>query len=1085
MKLASHPLSSIDLPLWEASNRNKLRQAEADDKERIWLLKAIIDVLNASLLLEGGNITDLTNPDVDCPEDGNRGIQFLENLMRQNKGFVQDEYFYLYARAGIFEPCPPEQEKIPQRVKEIRLSLAKAWRRRDTVNLQREISRWGLIYSGHLDSIAQQSQRCWSFSRHDDNHVAEARKETREKYEGIYRRYVKKLASLGNWEAAYHLYCLYESEKRQRLACETYKNLFLKLLREAADAGDFDASYIFYQWALGFASPQKYFPISKGLLRPKVYEGFSTDGRKPRDLELGNIYLNRCLEQARNNGLAFRPWKQMLELLLDAVESQLDYDLISAESARNYLYRALEMVKEMSELWGGLWIPVFDSSGQKPLDRFLNLLNRCISTKLIHLDDLFSDGTLEFISGQISNDIILQGKYIHNKTLVNFFGQIESECSKAELKWVDNFYQKCFEPGINEILKLRQSTPIGSANAGYFSNRFEGSHQLDQALQRLARYYQRQSILSGDNAVIGKCRECCRVLYNINRHVSGTHYERYLDIFFSSDDQMFVNEAEETVSSQLFERQRIPDRRRYSEFYERLNTWSPAAFFKDDLQQIQERAAISKIISDVKSVVALAENLIGLFDKLDRLSKLGYAKASFLSYRLRIQLNQWLNDEAQQCLDWVEKTENLIRNNPDYKHSNLLKELLNRERIDLATIKAKFRAHRSELQDFISPESATKYLQRSADSVYAYPEALVTLAELLCNERKEPDLAVSYLRKLLDKDEEGKSIYPYSSFEIAIGSGIALLIDIEKQVIKSAEEQKAAINQEKALADAERKHRQELEDLMAMFSHKFRSPLDAIIYNTTHENQVKLYTEAAQTMRGLLDVFSIISTDPERLRDKIRQDIGGEASLSAVVLKTLDMLMLHLLSPAGAGKIRQHYLAYAEQQGLCPPGMSRKNWREDYYELERRLQTEWEQSFAELLGQPEDWESRQRWIETRFFRLELRGFDHNGIRFTPHGAAVSFLTILLNEVLVNAFKYYSSATQQPVVLEWTERDGWQVLTCRNPSVRGERMAIKGSGKGHTFLSTLARKTGSRFDKPTPQDDFVLEFAIPSDLFIAN
>ena len=29
----------------------------------------------------------------------------------------------------------------------------------------------------------------------------------------------------------------------------------------------------------------------------------------------------------------------------------------------------------------------------------------------------------------------------------------------------------------------------------------------------------------------------------------------------------------------------------------------------------------------------------------------------------------------------------------------------------------------------------------------------------------------------------------------------------------------------------------ELEDMMAMFAHKFRSPLDAIIYNTTHDNQ--------------------------------------------------------------------------------------------------------------------------------------------------------------------------------------------------------------------------------------------------------
>jgi hypothetical protein len=93
--------------------------------------------------------------------------------------------------------------------------------------------------------------------------------------------------------------------------------------------------------------------------------------------------------------------------------------------------------------------------------------------------------------------------------------------------------------------------------------------------------------------------------------------------------------------------------------------------------------------------------------------------------------------------------------------------------------------------------------------------------------------------------------------------------------------------------------------------------------------------------------------------------------------------------------------------------------------------------------------------------------------------------ILLNEILVNAFKYYSSGTRQPVVLEWIERDGQQVLICRNPSVRSERTIIKGSRKGHAFLSTLARKTGSHFVNPQPQDEFVLEFGIPNELLLTQ
>lgn len=281
------------------------------------------------------------------------------------------------------------------------------------------------------------------------------------------------------------------------------------------------------------------------------------------------------------------------------------------------------------------------------------------------------------------------------------------------------------------------------------------------------------------------------------------------------------------------------------------------------------------------------------------------------------------------------------------------------------------------------------------------------------------------------------------------------------------------------------KAKKELEEMLSMFAHKFRSPLDTIIYNTTHENQAKLYTEAAQTMRGLLDVFIAISTDSERLKERIKQDNQGQGRLLTLFLKTLDMLMLHLLSPTGAKKIRQHYLAHAKAQGQCAPDLSYKAWREGFYELEQQMQAEWEQSYAQLLNQSESLEPRLAWVEQHFFKLELPGFDNEEIQFEPNEFKESFLMILLNEILVNVFKYYSSEIKQPVVLEWHECDGYQVLSCHNPSVRSERSIIKGSGKGHVFLSTLARKTGSQFVKPKLQDDFVLEFGIPNELLLAR
>lgn len=296
------------------------------------------------------------------------------------------------------------------------------------------------------------------------------------------------------------------------------------------------------------------------------------------------------------------------------------------------------------------------------------------------------------------------------------------------------------------------------------------------------------------------------------------------------------------------------------------------------------------------------------------------------------------------------------------------------------------------------------------------------------------------------------------------------------------------IERDKKLTEANEKlleKEKELEETMAMFAHKFRSPLDAIIYNTTHDNQPALYTEAAQTMRGLLDVFSIISTDETVLKARLKQDNQGACNLMVVFGTTLDMIMLHLLSISGSEKIQQHYMAYAKAQGLCDDNVSYKIWNEDFLELERKLQGEWQQAYAYLLNESADLDTRLLWLEQHFFKLELAGFDSAGIHFKEHGITASFLTILLNEILVNAFKYYSSADKQPVTLQWKARNGYQVLSCRNPSVRSERAAQKGSGKGHTFLSGLARKTGSQFSKPMPQDNFVLEFAIANELLISN
>jgi TPR repeat protein/signal transduction histidine kinase len=334
------------------------------------------------------------------------------------------------------------------------------------------------------------------------------------------------------------------------------------------------------------------------------------------------------------------------------------------------------------------------------------------------------------------------------------------------------------------------------------------------------------------------------------------------------------------------------------------------------------------------------------------------------------------------------------------------------------------------------------------------------------------------LKAFFNSFEQLESSFNYpSSKKSFIDMGLTVTEQAEDIVRKNQElEEKNRALQEKE---------KDLEDMMSMFAHKFRSPLDAIMYNTNHENIPKLYAEAAQTMRGLLDIFSTISTDDTILPAKIKADCQGNARLMTVLSKTLNMMLLHLLSASGTEKIHQHYLAYAKAHGKVAASVTDKEWYDEHFELEQALQAEWEQDFAALLSQSAPLAERLAWLEQHFFKLELIGFDRDDIQFKEYAVTESLLTILLNEILVNAFKYYSSETQQAVILEWSERDGKQILSCRNPSVRRERTTIKGSGKGHTFLSALARKIGGQFSKPKPQDDFVLEFGIPNELLMAN
>ncbi len=308
-------------------------------------------------------------------------------------------------------------------------------------------------------------------------------------------------------------------------------------------------------------------------------------------------------------------------------------------------------------------------------------------------------------------------------------------------------------------------------------------------------------------------------------------------------------------------------------------------------------------------------------------------------------------------------------------------------------------------------------------------------------------------------------------------SGDIVIADREIQHSKELEQK----NQELEETNKQLKAKEaELVDIMAMFAHKFRGPLDSILYGLDHGGDTKLYREATHVMRGLLDIFSLISMDEQRLQSSLRDDHQGEGRLSVLLVGVLKTVVLHLLNSPGRKKIRQHYQGYAIRTGLAPEGTDRKTWIDNYLSTEARLQQEWEAGWAELIAKETPLDALLAWLEDRFFRLELSAFERDDIRFDPYGVTASLLNIVLNEFLVNLFKYYTSTHAAPVRLGWESEEEGERLRLKNPSSRDERRISKGSHKGHSFLNVLAHKIGGSFKyEIITVDEVVTEFYFPA------
>ncbi|CAK0770498.1 hypothetical protein CCP4SC76_5320004 [Gammaproteobacteria bacterium] len=282
--------------------------------------------------------------------------------------------------------------------------------------------------------------------------------------------------------------------------------------------------------------------------------------------------------------------------------------------------------------------------------------------------------------------------------------------------------------------------------------------------------------------------------------------------------------------------------------------------------------------------------------------------------------------------------------------------------------------------------------------------------------------------------------------------------------------------------------RTEAENLMAMFSHKFRGSLDSIDYNTRHGGDLKRYRQAIQTMHGMLNVFGLISTDEMRLCDQLASDTSGEGNLTATISHTLDLVLSHLLASTTSSmeKIRHHYRHAAIIDGQVPADISRRDWKNSHYRLESALQMTWEDDYHLTAGEAQNFAGLLTWIASHFFPIRMVGLESSPDYYNVGGIKDSLLMVVLTELLTNLFKYYDGT--DPATLTWAaDTTGWR-LTVTNPTTTYEQQRTdKGSGRGLRFLDTLARKVGGRFTNQTLKVDngaltHEATFCLPGHLF---
>lgn len=267
------------------------------------------------------------------------------------------------------------------------------------------------------------------------------------------------------------------------------------------------------------------------------------------------------------------------------------------------------------------------------------------------------------------------------------------------------------------------------------------------------------------------------------------------------------------------------------------------------------------------------------------------------------------------------------------------------------------------------------------------------------------------------------------------------------------------------------RQKKQLEQLMALFAHRFRTPIGIIRDESELDDDERM--GYGKSMSRLLELVSLLSHDEKKLRTRLHDDQSGKQNIYMVLYNTLWLGVEHLLS------------SNSEFDVVLETYVQRKNLLVDErhgnkFTVMRQLTHQWHDELRSLNGQDKH-EAFFNWL-AEIVPVRIEGFLESSLQFEEHGIKEELLRTVMGELFLNAVRYYDPAVAGVISLKWAKTvDGYEFF-CSNPTSEVTRNMTHGSGRGREFLHLLADKVGGELLASENRQIYATSFSFPVTIF---